>query len=235
MSLIKTGGGVSAISGKTAGTVYARNKAGAYTRNWAKPINPGSSRQTDVRSSFAAGSAHFGMLSLDQVNAWIAYASGLTRLNRLGDPYTPTGRQIFIEIYNNLIAAGLTFLSVPSPYTNVPAINALGAFVLESDGGEIGTMTLAATTVVVPSTAAGVLLVEATPPHKASKVNTNTQFRQIFSGVPSGAHNLAAGYINVFGNSLEVGQVVDFRVRVIDNDSGLGSTRMLASIQAAAA
>lgn len=227
MSLIKTGGGVAAISGKTGGTVYARNKAGAYSRNWAKPVNPGTSRQTDVRSGFAGGSAAFSLLTAAQVAAWQAYAAALTRVNRQGDSYTPTGRQIYIEQYNNMSAIGQTPLSIPSAFSNVPAITALGAVVAESDSGEVGTLTLAACTVIIPSTNPGVLIVEAAPSHKASVTNVNTQFRQIFTGVPSGSHNLAAGFIAVFGNNFIIGQTFSMRVRVIDEVSGLGSTRLL--------
>lgn len=231
MSLIKTGGGVAAISGKTGGTVYARNKAGAYSRNWAKPINPGRTRQTDVRSAFAAGSAAYSLLTLPQVAAWDAYASTLTRVNRQGDSYTPTGRQIFIEAYNNNTAAGEAILTAPSEFSNVPAINTAGAMLFETTTGNITTLTLGACTVTIPSGDAGVLLIEASPAHKASLRNVNTSFRQILFAVPSGTHNLLSAYTAVFGTSGASGQVIDLRLRVIDPLSGLGSTRMLVSAQ----
>lgn len=227
MALIKHGGGVSAASGKIGGTVFARNKAGSYARSWAKPVNPGTARQTDVRSSFAAGSAAFSKLSANDVAAWSAYATSLSRVNRQGESYTPTGRQIYIEQYNNMIGVGQTPLTVPSAFSNVPAIDSLGAIVAEDDGGEVGTLTLAACVVTIPSTAAGILIIEAAPSHKPSVTNVNTQFRQIFSGVPSGAHNLAPGFIAVFGNRMIAGQTFSLRARVIDQTSGLGSTRML--------
>jgi hypothetical protein len=235
MSLIKTGGGVAAISGKTGGTVYARNRSGATARNWAKPVNPGTSRQTDVRSFFAAASAAFSLLSLSQVAAWNAYAATMTRLNRQGDSYTPTGRQIYIEQYSNMQAVGETPLSSPTQWNNVPAMTSLGAIVAESDSGEVGTLTLAACTAQIPSGAGGIMIVEAAPAHKASLTNVNNLYRQIYTGAPAGAHNLAAGYIAVFGNALTTGQVVSLRIRVVDEDSGLGSTYMLAEVQATAA
>lgn len=231
MSLIKTGGGVAAISGKTGGTVFARNKAGAYARNWAKPVNPGSSRQTDVRSNFAGGSAAFSMLTTSQVAAWAAYAAGLTRVNRQGDSYTPTGRQIYIEQYNNMTAVAQTPLETPSAISNVPAITSLGAIVAESDGGELGAVTMAAPVVVIPSGSDGVLIVEAAPSHKASVTNVNTQFRQIYTGSAHDAANLAPGFIAVFGNNMVTGQTFSVRVRVIDETSGLGSTRILADTE----
>lgn len=235
MALIKTGGGVAAISGKTGGTVYGRNKAGAYQRNWAKPVNPGTARQTDVRSNFAGGSAAFSKLAAANVAAWNAYAAVLIRTNRQGDAYTPTGRQIYIEQYNNMTAIGATPLVAPSIWNNVPAIAIPGAIVAEADTGEVGTLSLGITTVVIPSGDAGVMIIEAAPAHKASLTNVNTQFRQIFSGAPTALMNFTTGYIATFGNSLTTGQVVSIRLRVVDGDSGLGSTRILLNTPATAA
>lgn len=234
MSLVKYGGGVAAISGKTGGTVYARNKAGAYSRNWAKPINPGRSRQTDVRSSFAAASAAYAQLTLTNVKAWASYAALVTRLNRQGDSYTPSGRQMFMECYNNAISIGASPLSTPSSITNVPAIISLGVMVLTVTTGHINLMSLASSVVSVPSGGDGVTLIEAAPFHKVSVTNVNTAFRQIFSA-PSidGPFNIKAGYVAVFGDVLQVNQIGDLRVRVVDEISFLGSTKMLLSKQAA--
>lgn len=230
MALIKTGGGVAAISGKTGGTVYGRNKAGAYQRNWAKPINPGRIRQSDVRSSFAAASAAFSLLSLAQVDSWNAYAALLTRLNRQGDSYTPTGRQTFMECYNNMIAIGVTPLVTPSSISNVPALTSLGAVTLTVTTGAINAFSLASVGVVIPSGDEGYIIVESAPFHKPSVSNVNTAFRQIFTAdAIDEPFNLKAGYQAVFGSSLQPGQIGDLRVRVIDNISGLGSTRMLTS------
>ena len=230
MSLIKTGGGVAAISGKTGGTVFARNKSGAYARNWAKPVNPGTSRQTDVRSSFAAGSAVFSMIPGSAVASWNAYAAGLTRVNRQGDSYTPTGRQIFIEQYNNMLAVAAAPLFVPSSTSNVPAVESIGTIIAESDAGEVGTMTLNSVGAAIPSGATGRVIVEAAPSHKASVTNVNTQFRQIFTAaLDDGPFDLSPGFIAVFGNTLISGQTLSLRIRVIDETSGLGSTRMLAN------
>lgn len=228
MGLVKFGNGVAGISGKVSGSIFARNAAGAYVRNWAKPINPGTPRQTDVRSFFAAASAAFSILVLAEVAAWDAYAAALTRVNRQGDSYTPTGRQTYIECYSNMTAIGETPLDVPSAFSNVPGIISLGVVTAEEDSGEIGTLTMAPGVFVIPSAAdPPIVIVEAAPAHKASVTNVNTQFRQIFTGDGSTTMNLAAGYIAVFGNSVVAGQTISLRVRVIDTTSGLGSTRML--------
>lgn len=231
MGLVKYGNGVAGISGKVSGSVFARNAAGAYVRNWAKPVNPGTSRQTDVRSSFAAGSAAFSMLTAGQVDSWYAYAKTLTRINRQGDSYTPTGRQIYIEQYNNMIGIGQTPLEVPSAYSNLPAIDTLGLVTALSSAGEVDTLEIDTIVATIPSGADGYIVVEAAPSHKPSLTNVNTQFRQIFTALTTAdPFNIATGFITVFGNTLITAQTFSVRVRVVDNLSGLGSTRMLSNV-----
>ena len=113
MGIVKFGGGVAAISGKVAGNVYARNRAGAYIRKWAKPVNAASIRQQEVRAAFGENSSGWGALTDTQRTAWNALAAASERLNRLGDSYVPTGRQIFIEANQNLATAGETLLTDP--------------------------------------------------------------------------------------------------------------------------
>jgi len=101
--------------------------------------------------------------------------------------------------------------------------------VAESDSGELSTFTLGAVTVVIPSGDTGVLIIESGPSHKTSLSNVNTKFRQIMTATPAGVHNLASAYQTVFGIAVAVGQVLDLRVRVIDDTSFLGSTYVLQS------
>jgi hypothetical protein len=90
MALVKFGGGISGFAGKIGGTVYGRNKSGAYARNWAVPVNPVTTAQSAVRAVMAMAAAAWSSLTLTQVNAWNAYAAVLIRTNRQGDQYTPS-------------------------------------------------------------------------------------------------------------------------------------------------
>ena len=53
MALIKTGPAVAVISGSVGGTVFSRNKGGAYMRNRSIPVNPQSAAQVVVRAAMA--------------------------------------------------------------------------------------------------------------------------------------------------------------------------------------
>ena len=89
MALVKFGGGVAGISGKIGGTVYARNKAGAYARSWAKPTTTPTPSQTVNRNRFGNQAQAWTALSSSHKSSWDAYAATVTRLHRQGDAYTP--------------------------------------------------------------------------------------------------------------------------------------------------
>jgi hypothetical protein len=89
MGLVKFGQGVAAISGKVGGSVFAHNKGGTYVRNWVKPTDPNTDRQSAVRQIMSDLMSHWNdNLTPDQREAWKTYAENVTVLNRFGDPIT---------------------------------------------------------------------------------------------------------------------------------------------------
>jgi hypothetical protein len=61
-------------SGKLAGQVFSRNKAGAYVRQWVKPINPRTIAQQAARTTFGNASNQYHMLTNSQKALWNAFA-----------------------------------------------------------------------------------------------------------------------------------------------------------------
>lgn len=98
MAVVKYGGGVTQISGSIAGTVFARNRYGNYTRPRTKPVNPNSSLQAGVRASlsFLAELWHSG-LDAAQRTAWATYAAAVAMKNRLGETIYLTGFNHFVR------------------------------------------------------------------------------------------------------------------------------------------
>jgi len=225
MALVKDPLGGSAASGKMSGKVFARNRAGNYCRAWAKPVNPGSPRQAEVRSMFGTQSAGWGALTPGEVASWDAYASLLTRLNKLGEPYTPKGRQIFMEVNNNLAQVGETPLTTPSIFTDNPAVGAIGAITSTVAGGVITVLTIATVGATIPSGGDGRVIIEAAPLHDPKLTNVNNLFRQITTDdITNAPFDVKTAYGNVFGLAATAGQVLSFRFRVVDEVSGLGSS-----------
>jgi len=121
MALIKFGGGVIQASGSIAGTTYARNRFGNYSRSRTKPVNPQSAGQNLIRSSLAYLSQYWGaILSSEQRGAWATFAASVPSLNRLGEQVYLTGFNQFLksnivrlQAEQTIIQEGPTVLTLP--------------------------------------------------------------------------------------------------------------------------
>lgn len=225
MALIKFGGGVAAISGKIAGTVFARNKAGAYARNWAKPVNPVTAQQSLTRGIFGNASASWGNLTSNQREAWNGEAQTLKRTNRFGEDYTPSGRQFYLEIYNSLAQQAQPALVVPVVAANPPLAPTLATLEAVETAG---VLTILAVDPQYPYAANELLVIEAAPIQPDTKTNVNTQYRQLGAiNASVGSVDILAQYVNVFGNVAATGNSVRLRLSILDTNTGLRSPQVL--------
>ena len=104
------------VSGSVGYTTHARNRAGAYTRNRTKPVNPNSTRQTTVRSGFAAAvDAWTNTLTDTQRAEWNLYAANVPWLNKAGQSMRMTGQNAFIRFYSFYQSCGLVPTSLTAP------------------------------------------------------------------------------------------------------------------------
>jgi hypothetical protein len=224
MALIKFGGGVAGISGKIGGTVFARNKAGAYARNWAKPTSTPTAKQTVNRARFGNQSAAWGAVSVAKRDGWNAAAVAITLLNRMGEAYVPTGRQMFLSANNQLAAAQLTPIEdVPAnfvPPTISPNITVNGSVV----AGNIGSLLIGLTGV----DASKFYSVEATGQMADIKENLTNVYRFIGSLAGSAMDiNTAANWSALYGTNAEVGNVIWFRIKTVSVDNGMSSSPII--------
>ena len=99
MALIKTGVGIAEISGKIGGSVFARNRFGSYVREHTIPVNPDTSRQDAVRTTFSTLAANWrDLLTEAQRTLWEEWALNSPQKNRLGDVFIPTGMNAYISV-----------------------------------------------------------------------------------------------------------------------------------------
>lgn len=119
MALIVSGGLAPTVSGKVGNSVWARNRGGAYIRNYAKPTNPATALQAAVRSTFAALVAQWQGLSDAVKNDFAAAASQVNNPNRVGLTSNPPPLALFQQINVGRAAAGLSVVVVapPTPLT----------------------------------------------------------------------------------------------------------------------
>lgn len=124
MGKVVFGGGVSAISGKVSGTVYARNKGGAYARNFAVPTNPNTQAQLDARDRLTQMSNEWRALAQAVQDAWAAWALTHPILDRLGAAIKLSAHGAFVKININRDLAGdaTAHGTIPADPTFVAAI-----------------------------------------------------------------------------------------------------------------
>lgn len=108
MALIKYGPNISNMSGAMGGSVYSRNRYGAYIRNRTKPVNPNSLRQSVVRNIMAdLAQLWNSTLTAGERNQWTEYGNNVPLVNKLGDTFFATGLNHYIRSNVPRIQAGL--------------------------------------------------------------------------------------------------------------------------------
>lgn len=113
--------GITNMSGKSGGSVFAFNRAGAYVRRWAKPTNPMTDLQTATRQAFGALSRAYGSLTDAQVSAWKTWGIENPRVDRLGESRPMLPMQAFMSANANRKTIGLGSIDEPlSVYTAIP-------------------------------------------------------------------------------------------------------------------
>lgn len=124
MALIKLSAvGITAMSGASGGSVFAYNRGGKYVRNWAKPTNPQTSKQTMMRSIFGFVSQLWGTLSQEDVDLWNSAGSNQERTNALGEQHAMTGFTYFKAVNQNRLHSGWeTPLLTPPSVMAIPAV-----------------------------------------------------------------------------------------------------------------
>lgn len=96
--LVQYGGGILDARGSIGGQTASRNRFGNYLRARTTPVNPGTGRQSLIRSCVQDLSQRWsGVLTQAQRNLWEVYAANITRVNKLGAQIKLTGFNHFIR------------------------------------------------------------------------------------------------------------------------------------------
>jgi hypothetical protein len=217
------------MRGKVNGTVFSKNRGGAYARTKVTPTNPKTLAQNLVRSVLTGLSQGWRSLSAANRAAWNAAVGAFPRTNVFGNPKTLSGHQLYVGLNSQLSAAGAAQISSPPTPTGAPAVTAL------SGAAAAGAGTFTATFAPTPVPANSALIIDATEQVSAGKTNVNNLFRQLSVVPAAGASpaNIAAAYVAKFG-TLVVGQKIGLRARIVNTDTGEVSGSVTASVIVAA-
>lgn len=126
--------GSAAASGSSGGTTASRNRYGAYFRVKSIPVNPQSSLQTSVRSTFSQLVASWSLLTTAQRAAWATYANSVPRTDVFGNTIVLTGRDLYIGCNSLRVQAGLSVVSDGPTTLTLPLLTEPTITVSEASG-----------------------------------------------------------------------------------------------------
>jgi len=215
MAKVKFSALISEMRNKLNGSVFARNRGGAYLRTKVTPSNPQSIAQVLVRARLAAYAQAWRSLTEEQRTAWSAAVGSWQTTDVFGDLLNPTGNTLYTRLNINIAIADGAALVLPPTPVGVASMTALS--VVGDDSAN--TVIVTATPSDVPANTA--MVIEATPQMSPGISNANSKFRQVevFAPAAAGPFDISASYQAKFG-TLVTGQKLFVRVKYINQLTG---------------
>lgn len=224
MAIIIPGVAVSQVSGRVGGTIFSRNRGGAYMRNGSIPATVTTPFAQFIKAVIAAQSQAWAGLDESEREQWVEWAAQNPVINRLGQSRTLSGHQAFVKINARLASAGFTALDSP-PLGAAPAPFVPGT-ITASAGPSVATVaykpTPAPTGVAVQcfaylANSPGVRYVK----NRLALVTTS-------AAAAASPLDIAEDVETRFG-ALQAGQTLHIALRALDSTSGLVSGVFYAS------
>jgi len=131
------GPAVASVSGSVGGTVFSRNRGGAYMRNRAVPITSTTSYALAAKTRLADASQDWQGLTAAQRASWRALADSQPVINSLGAQVRLTGHQLYVGVNSRLAADGQSAITdppiipAPDPLTSMSATYDIGTGAME--------------------------------------------------------------------------------------------------------
>lgn len=226
MSKIKWGAIVVDGRGKLGGHVFTKTRSGATMRTKVTPVNPQSTAQASARSRLGGNSQAWANLTEAQRIAWNVKATEITKTNIFGDSYSPTGKNYFTSVNNNLLLIGEPAI-VDAP-TNIE----LPFIVSMSLVATANTNSLAITVDFSGEKDNSTLVVESTAMFSAGKFNFDGSYRKIMHlAADDSPMSVVAGasYVAKFGN-MTVGKKIAVRCYFVNQNTGQASPKFSATV-----
>ena len=215
MAKVKFSALVSEMRNKLNGSVFARNRGGAYLRTKVTPNNPKTTAQVQARNLLAQFSQSWRSLTQAERDSFSAAVGQWTRTDIFGDVVNPTGATLYIRLNINIsLAGGSAITTAPQPI----GADALSSITIVADvSSNAVDVTFAPGTVPTLHT----LYIELTPQVSAGVNNVNSQFRFIKTVPTTGTTpaSLFTEYTAKFGG-LVAGSKIAARAKFIRFDTG---------------
>lgn len=213
------------VRNKIGGTVFSKNRAGAYIRRKSSPVQPQTQFQTAIRSGLAGFAKQWGgILTPAERLAWTLFAQGFPVHDKFGQSVTLTGEQMFVRLNQNIVNNGGTAITTPPVNLTVT-----GPTSMTISANHIANV-LNIVTLVPVLGANEVAQVSATRPLSAGRAFTNSFLRSIRYADPALVFPdlLSAFYVAKYG-SFALGQKITVGVVIINTLTGAASQRITAT------
>lgn len=217
MAKVKFSALISDMRNKLNGSVFSKNRAGAFLRNKVTPSNPQTPSQAGVRSILGTLASGWRSLTDSQRTAWNNAVESWTTTDIFGDTVTPSGFQLYVRLNGNIVNAGAAAITDPPAPTGISGATTLTAV------PDVGTSALDCVTVPDPVPAGQTMIVESTAPLSAGISNFSGKYRKIGTVAAAGSiGNQYANYIAKFG-APSIGLKSSLRVKFVNNTTGEAS------------
>jgi hypothetical protein len=206
------------MRGKLNGSVFSKNKGGAYVRTKVTPVNPQTTSQQNARNRLSTQSQAWRGLTELQRQGWIDAAPNFPYTDIYGNSKQLSGFQLYVKLNSNLSLIGEPSIDdAPSPVA-IPALEL--ASVTADDSAN--TVIIAGTT---PVPADFAMVVMATPNVTPGKSFVKNLFRFI-SAEPAAAtspFDVSAEYTPVFGDPVAGNKIFvkAFYISTITGQAGI--------------
>lgn len=225
MAKFTPGPAVAAVSGSIGGTVFSRNKGGAYMRFRAVPTTSSTDFALNAKARLSTASQAWQTLTVGQRGSWKQWALQNPITDVLGFPRALTGHQAYVSINARRAAVGDVPLAEPPI---VPAPTGLLTIVQDADIGSGDTdLTFTAT----PLGATEAIYLEAAVTNSPGITNVNNLMR--FTGITAAAATSPVdvqSLIETRLGTLIVGQTLFVRASVYDDATGLVSLPLVDNV-----
>lgn len=220
---------VTDIRNKVGGTVYSKNRGGAYTKNKVSPSQPRTAAQTTARSRMTTYAQGFRALTATQIAAWNAAVGSFLKTDVFGDLKTPSGINLYSKLNINIAQAGGTAITTPplpiavvGPVTLTPTVAA-------------GTPAFSIAFSVSPVPASTTWLVMCTQQLSPGRSSVNSFYRIVttIAAAATTPSNILAAYNTKFG-TLVAGQKIFIKVIPISTTTGIKGQAITTSVIVAA-
>lgn len=238
--------GITAISGKAGGSVFSRNRGGAYVKNFVKPSNTFSEFRQAVRSAFGALASTWRTLTDAQRNSFFEQAPFYKKLDVFADLKTLSPMALYQKLNLQLANAGLPHInSAIAPEGTNAIIGVDTPLAVSNTAGEISfTYQLEDVNNILDNS----YVLEATPSVSPSIKNVSNLFRKLldtnttegnpvnakitFSDFASTNAALYTAYVGRFGVPA-VGSIVHIRLQAVNPRTGEASAYWYAQAKVA--